>query len=68
VLSDVDVLICLKEPIKPEEVWNLRKKIVARAMDHHNLPWDYPIELHVYDLEGCREVLKRCRKYLTLHA
>jgi len=47
VLSDVDVVICFKEEIKPEETWNIRKKVLALAMDKYGLPWDYPVEVHV---------------------
>ncbi len=60
-MSDVDVLICLKKPLSPEEIWDLRRKIINEAIDKHGLPWDYPIELHVHNMKECREILKHCK-------
>jgi len=49
VLSDIDVLICVRK--EEGDFRELKKKILIRAMDKYNLPWDYPIELHVHPTE-----------------
>lgn len=56
ILSDVDVLICVRG--WGEDLRMIRKKVLAKAMDNYNLPWDYPIELHIYPVEECLETLK----------
>lgn len=66
VLSDVDILLCLKEPANPEEIWNLRKRIIGKAIDDHGLPWDYPIELHIHNMEEGKQLLKLCKKYVKI--
>ncbi len=60
VLSDVDILICIEEPLKVEE-GELRKTILLRAIDSYGLPLDYPADLHIMDQEGCRELLERVK-------
>ena len=57
VLSDIDVLVCVDEScgVGP---WELRRRILTRAMDEHGLPWDYPIELHILVRRECEKLLK----------
>lgn len=62
VLSDIDVLICVSSPSSNEELARLRKRVLAEAMDAYGLPWDYPIELHVYAKGECEKILKKARK------
>ncbi|MEM0173282.1 MAG: nucleotidyltransferase domain-containing protein [Sulfolobaceae archaeon] len=52
VLSDIDVLIVMKRKLDGKEKRELRKKILFRAMDFYDLPFDAPVELHVEDEEG----------------
>lgn len=66
VLSDIDILVCLEKHMRPEELYELRKKILTRAIDHHSLPWDYPVELHIHNMTECREILKQCKKYIKI--
>jgi len=33
----------------------------TRASRAYGMPWDYPVELHVYEEEECREALKRVK-------
>ncbi|MBS7645857.1 MAG: nucleotidyltransferase domain-containing protein [Candidatus Bathyarchaeia archaeon] len=61
-LSDIDVLICVGSSRSRGELARLRRRILARAMDEYGLPWDYPVELHVYAREDCEGILKRARK------
>ena len=64
VLSDVDVLVCIKERVDEEGLGDLRRKILSKAMDEHKLPWDYPVELHVCTACEHEEVLKYVGKYV----
>jgi len=59
ILSDVDVLLCLKEELRPEDLWALRRKVLEVAMDRYGLPMDYPVELHIRDKETCSKTLRR---------
>ena len=61
VLSDVDVVVCVKQRLSPDDVWVLRKKILGLAMDRHGLPIDYPVELHIYSLDECKELMKHVK-------
>lgn len=61
VLSDVDVLVCVKRRLSPDEVWTLRKEILGLAVDKHGLPVDYPVELHIHDAGTCRELAKHVK-------
>ncbi|MBS7655496.1 nucleotidyltransferase domain-containing protein [Candidatus Bathyarchaeota archaeon] len=62
VLSDIDVLICVSSSSSREELAQLRKQVLAMAMDKYGLPWDYPVELHVYVKEECKEILKKAKR------
>jgi len=57
VLSDVDVLVCVDESCGADP-WELRRRILTRAMDEHGLPWDYPIELHIHTGRECEKLFK----------
>jgi len=57
VLSDIDVLVCVDESCGVD-LWELRRRILTRAMDEHGLPWDYPIELHILVRRECEKLLK----------
>jgi len=56
VLSDIDVLICLRNPEQKHR--GLAGEILWRAVDKFNLPWDYPMEIHVVDEDECQLYLK----------
>ena len=58
ILSDIDVLLCLKEELGPEDLWALRRRVLGVAMDKYGLPMDYPVELHIQDKETCSETLR----------
>lgn len=62
VLSDVDVLICVDSSSSREGLAQLRRQVLAKAIDEYGLPWDYPVELHVYLREECEQMLKKARK------
>lgn len=66
VLSDVDVLICVKTPMAPMELYELKKKILFTAIDNHDLPWDYPVEIHMYGLDECSNILKHVKKIIVI--
>ena len=58
ILSDIDVLLCLEEELRVEDLWMLRKKVLGVAMDKYGLPIDYPIELHIQDKKTCSKTLQ----------
>ena len=58
ILSDIDVLLCLEEKLRVEDLWMLRRKVLKVAMDKYGLPIDYPIELHIQDKETCSKTLR----------
>jgi len=59
ILSDIDVLLCLEEGLRPEDLWALRRKVLGVAMDKYGLPIDYPVELHIWDKKTCSKTLRR---------
>ncbi|RLE85151.1 MAG: hypothetical protein DRJ41_01805 [Thermoprotei archaeon] len=66
VLSDVDVLLCVKDPSLENDLRKLRVEVLAKAMDSYGLPWDYPVELHVYAEEECKDILSRLKRYVKV--
>lgn len=61
ILSDIDVLVCIKQHLNPDDAWALRKKILGLAMDRHGLPIDYPVELHIHSIDECRKLMKHVK-------
>ena len=62
VLSDVDIIIPNK-PLDALSLNELMKKVYARAVDLYNLPWDYPVEIHILTREEFEEAFtKRGKK------
>jgi predicted nucleotidyltransferase len=59
--SDVDVIVCIPVSADEDEARRLRKEIMKRAIDVYGLPWDYPVELHLYEEKECKELLKRLK-------
>jgi predicted nucleotidyltransferase len=59
--SDVDVIVCIPVSADEDEARRLRREIIKRAIDVYGLPWDYPIELHLYGEKECEELLKRLK-------
>ncbi len=57
VLSDVDVLVCLRRPVEPGERARLKALILEVAVERHGLPWDYPVEIHLAWGGGCEKLL-----------
>ena len=50
-----------------EAVKQLRREVYARATDFYNLPWDYPVEIHVMQREEFEEAfLRRGRKVVRV--
>ncbi len=64
VLSDIDVLVCVKP--KERSLGGLRRKILTTAMDRYGLPLDYPIELHIRTPAECKEILKHLKRCILL--
>jgi len=56
VLSDVDVAIVLCEELYPEKVKEIRRQVMRIAIDKYELPWDYPVDIHVMSCEEFRKM------------
>jgi len=59
VLSDIDTVVVPSRPLDSKAVNQLRREVYARATDFYNLPWDYPVEIHVMQREGFEETFLR---------
>ena len=59
VLSDVDVLVVIRRSLDTESLNEFRRAIYARAVDVYNLPWDYPLEIHIVTREEFSEAFVR---------
>jgi len=66
VLSDIDLLLCVKETYERSGLGRLRRRLLALAMDKYGLPLDYPIELHIMTIGECREQLNRLGEVIKL--
>ena len=47
VLSDVDVVVVPGGVLDDASLNELRRAVYVRAVDFYNLPWDYPVEIHI---------------------
>lgn len=61
VLSDIDVAIVLEKPLPPEKLVEMRRRIYSRAVDVYQLPWDYPIEIHLMSREDFEYIEKKSK-------
>ena len=68
VVSDVDILIISSNVPKGGERLYLSVKIREVAVDRYGLPWDYPIDLHIYTPEEFEEVKSRYGKMIEIEA
>ena len=56
VLSDIDILIVVKEI--PGDKKRLYVEILERAIDSYGLPWDAPVELHIVEEKDVERYMK----------
>jgi predicted nucleotidyltransferase len=66
VLSDIDILIVIKRKLSGMERKELSKKILIRAMDFYDLPFDAPVELHIEDEENAKRFLSISKKVIKI--
>jgi len=59
VLSDIDIVVIPSRPLDSEAANRLRREVYARVTDFYNLPWDYPVEIHVMQREEFEEAFLR---------
>ena len=63
VLSDIDVVVVSpRVPRDPVERRRVALDIRERAVDAYGVPWDYPLDLHLYtpeELEAARRFYRR---------
>ncbi len=62
VLSDVDVLVVASRTLDGKNLNEFRRAIYVRAVDVYNLPWDYPLEIHIMTREEFDEAFAKRRK------
>jgi predicted nucleotidyltransferase len=67
VLSDIDVVI-VSDKIPGNEKAKLRLRLDIRdlAVSRYGLPWDYPVDIHLYNTEEFREARKKYRKLVEI--
>jgi len=65
VLSDVDVLVVISRTLDSKSLNEFRRAIYARAVDIYNLPWDYPLEIHITTKEEFDEAFAKRRKKMV---
>ena len=58
VLSDIDIVVCLGEKVEPDSIWELRRRILATAIDKYGLPWDYPVEIHILTCDVFKDMFR----------
>ncbi len=69
ITSDVDILIISpKVPRRGRDKIYLSLKIREIAVDRYGLPWDYPIDLHLYSPEEFEKVKERYGKMIKVSA
>ncbi|MDT7901888.1 MAG: nucleotidyltransferase domain-containing protein [Acidianus sp.] len=66
VLSDIDILIVIKRKLSGKERKELSKKILIRAMDFYDLPFDAPVELHIEDEENAKRFFSISKKVIKI--
>ena len=67
VLSDIDVVI-VSDRVPGDERAKLRLRLDIRelAVARYGLPWDYPVDIHLYNTKEFREARRRYRKLIEL--
>jgi len=66
VLSDIDIaVVAPRVPASHRERRRLALTIRARAVDAYGLPWDYPVDIHVYTPEEFEEARRRYYKRIV---
>ncbi|BES81557.1 nucleotidyltransferase domain-containing protein [Pyrodictium abyssi] len=68
VLSDIDVVVV--SPAVPEEAPRKRRlaiEIRDVAAERYGLPWDYPVDLHLYSPGEFREARRRYGRLVEVH-
>ncbi|MFP3163964.1 MAG: nucleotidyltransferase domain-containing protein [Acidianus hospitalis] len=66
VLSDIDILIVIKRKLSGKERKELSKKVLTRAMDFYDLPFDAPVELHIEDEENAKRFFSISKKVIKI--
>lgn len=66
VLIDIDILIVTKRKLSGKERKELSKKILIRAMDFYDLPFDAPVELHIEDEENAKRFFSISKKFIKI--
>ena len=65
VLSDIDVIVVPSRVLDDTSLNKLRRTIYVRAVDFYNLPWDYPVEIHILMKREFDEVFTKKNKKIV---
>ena len=67
VLSDIDfVIVSSRVPRDEKGRLELRLDIRDRAVSAYGLPWDYPVDIHLYTPEEFEEARRRYRRLVEV--
>ncbi len=67
VLSDIDIVVVSKNvPHDERKKLYLRLDIKDRAVTLYGLPWDYPIDIHLYNEEEFEKAKKHYRRIIEI--
>ena len=65
VLSDVDVLVVVDEPLTDQLRRKMKADIIWNA-GKYGFPWDYPVDLHIVSREELPQYLKHAKKLVPI--
>ena len=67
VLSDIDIVVVSKNaPCDERKKLYLRLDIRDRAVTLYGLPWDYPVDIHLYSEEEFEKAKKHYRRMIEI--
>ena len=67
VLSDIDIVIVSRSVPRDEAgKQRLRLEVRDRAVTRYGLPWDYPVDIHLYNEEEFRAAGGRYRRMIKI--
>ena len=65
ILSDIDVLIVVDEPLTIQQRRKIKADIIWNA-EKHGFPWDYPVEIHIISRNELPQYLKHVKKLVPV--
>jgi len=65
ILSDIDVLIVVDEPLTTQQLRKIKADIIWNA-EKYGFPWDYPVEIHIITRNELPQHLKHVKKLIPV--